>query len=246
MFLQFKKNSNVWVIFDRILEHLFTGIVKRCSAKQNGCCGSLGTRDQWTKIVTNCLHPHDVALICDRNHSHASWTTAQHEKKTFGRAASSDAYTKPLCSTLVRSISKAFLGVGRHVPGPRRGPLKSTSKVGAAQVGSRRSPVLRHISATGATVQGGHITVHTCDAKVEKDTEVAATHVPGVRVGARCLTTQDTRIRERGKFAFIGAKNESDFLRSRSSTLSTAHLQCQTRCMVQPYKLLCEGQQPSP
>ena len=59
---------------------IFTGIVKRCSAKQNGCSGSQGTRDQWTKIVTNCPHPHDVALICDRDHSHASWTTAQHEK----------------------------------------------------------------------------------------------------------------------------------------------------------------------
>ena len=74
-------NSNVGAIFDRILEHwFFIGIVKRCSAKQNGCSGSQGTRDQWSKIVTNCTHPHDVALICDRNHSHASWTTAQHEK----------------------------------------------------------------------------------------------------------------------------------------------------------------------
>ena len=170
------KKQQCFGYFRPHLGALFNGIVKRCIAKQNGCSGSQGIRDQWTKIVTNCPHPHDVALICDRNHSHASWTTARHEK--YFRTGSKQ-----------RRIHEAvvFLTGPFHLQGfswSGKAPLKSTSKAGAAQVGSRRSPIPRRISATGATVQGGHITVHTCDAKVERGT--------GVRVGARCLTTQDT------------------------------------------------------
>ena len=97
MFLKFKKYQCLGLFRPHLgALFFFPGNVKRCIAKQNGCCGSLGTKDQWSKIVTNCLHPHDVALICDRNHSHASWTTARHEK-TFSDGQQAATHTRSRC-----------------------------------------------------------------------------------------------------------------------------------------------------